>query len=125
MKLKTAGRLKLTIQIVFGLLFLLAGKSRLWDAELFQPEFERWGYALWFIYVVGFVEFTGGLALIIPRTSRWASFALLVIMVGAFGTHVLAGEWSRLISVAIFSSALISILMLDRKIRQEVDQQES
>jgi len=109
---KTRSILTWTLSIVFGLLFLLAGQPKLFGSPGVLDMFGRWGYPPRFAHVVGLLEMAGGIGLMIPRFSRTAAMGLLVVMLGAFGTHVFAGEWMRLINVAVFSGAVFGIYKL-------------
>ena len=60
-------------------------------------RFEQWGYPANAHYAVGVFEIIGGLGVLIPRWRRAASLTLVVLMVGALGTHVVNGEFSRVI----------------------------
>jgi|Marorgknorr_s2lv_3_1036020.scaffolds.fasta_scaffold03157_3 uncharacterized membrane protein YphA (DoxX/SURF4 family) len=85
--------------------------------------FEHWGYPARFAHVVGALEFAGGVGLLIPRIARYAATGLLVVMVGAFFTHVFAAEYMRFINVAVFSAALLGVRQL-RGSTVEIEQQE-
>jgi len=112
MSQKTRSIIIWTLSIVFGLLFILAGLPKLFGVPGVLEMFENWGYPARFAHVVGLMEMVGGIGLMIPRFSRNAGFLLLTVMVGAFGTHVVAGEWMRLIIVAVFSAAVGAVIKL-------------
>jgi hypothetical protein len=64
-----------------------------------QADFIRWGYALWFITIVGAVEFLGGVGMLIGLRLAWvgalAGLWLGATMLGAILTHLNAqdGGW--------------------------------
>ena len=64
----------------------------------FDPEgfwssafINKWGYGEYFMYFIGFLEFGGGIALLIPRAWRYGSFVLALVMLGALGTRLIFG----------------------------------
>lgn len=52
---------------------------------------ERWGYGLWFMYLIGFLEIVGAVAILIPRLASYGGFLLAIIMVGALTTRLIHG----------------------------------
>jgi putative oxidoreductase len=84
----------IVISVLMGALFLFAGGAKLapnmhaHNVEVFM----RWGYAAWFLYVVGAIEVGGGLLLLIPATRFYAAALLACNMIGAAITHLKAGE---------------------------------
>ena len=76
--------------------FLMAGGMKLMGSEQIVQNFELWGYPYFFLYVVGLSEVTFGISLWIPKISGLAALGLVSLMVGAVGTHLLAGEMNML-----------------------------
>jgi uncharacterized membrane protein YphA (DoxX/SURF4 family) len=91
----------LALPILLGLLFLAAGQSKLFNPQMHVQDFEAWGYALWFISVIGVIEVVGGVLLLAPlagssqRTRFYGSLLLAVDMLGATATHLRAGQANR------------------------------
>lgn len=78
-------------------LFLLQGGMKLAGASHEVQAFtERWGYPLWFMYVVGTLEVAGAVGLLIPKLRPLAASGLFLLMLGAIATHVRVGEWMAL-----------------------------
>ncbi len=62
------------------------------DAEGFwSGAFERWGYPVWFMFLIGFLECLGAILILIPRTGAYGGTILAVIMTGAFITRSIHG----------------------------------
>lgn len=59
---------------------------------MWAGRFEGWGYPDGFSYVIGGLEVFSGLALLVPEAAGIGAAGLIVIMVGAVGTHVQHGE---------------------------------
>jgi len=115
-----------TLSIIFGLLFILAGQPKLFGVSGVLEMFENWGYPARFAHVVGLLEISGGIGLMIPRVSRHAAKLLLVVMLGAFVTHIFASEWMRLINVAVFAGAVYTVMVLrNRQVPRAVEDAES
>lgn len=83
----------LAVAFVFAGILKLAGPSAIRWAE----RFAQWGYPPNVGYVVGVVEILGGLGVLIPKWRRPAAAVLVTLMIGALGTHVVNGEFTRLI----------------------------
>jgi uncharacterized membrane protein YphA (DoxX/SURF4 family) len=81
------------VTIVLALIYIIAGVPKLGALDFIHRRFsEVWGYPLWFEYLIGALEFVGGILLIIPSTAFWAASMLSVIMVGAIYTHLALGN---------------------------------
>ncbi len=77
---------------MLGILFLVAGGSKLWEPATHAERFAHWGYPLWFVYVTGLIEVLGGIGLFIPAGRFVGVILLSVTMIGATITHLRAGE---------------------------------
>jgi uncharacterized membrane protein YphA (DoxX/SURF4 family) len=93
------------ITVLLGVGFVLGGLSKF--SPPWPDMFSRWGYPVFFTYVVGTVEMVAGLLLLVPKTAWPAAATLCVVMLGATATHLVHGEsnWSfTLILVVIFAA---------------------
>lgn len=81
-----------------------------WDK--FNPHgfwsapFERWGYPVWFRWLVGIAEVGGGVAILVPRLAAYGAPVLFIVMVGAFVTRMGSGQVDDLIAIAIYAAAI-------------------
>jgi putative oxidoreductase len=71
------------LRIVVGAAFLFHGVTKLMNLAGTMTFFQSVAWFGWLGAVVAIVEAVGGLALILGIFTRWASYALAVIMVGA------------------------------------------
>ena len=85
--------------IFLAVAFVFAGVSKLAGASALRwsERFDHWGYPAHTPYIVGIVEMLGGLAVLVPRWRRAASLALGAIMAVALCTHVVHGEFPRIL----------------------------
>lgn len=97
------------LSIILALLFAAVGFSKLWgpSAARWGSRLLGWGYPLGSQYVIGALEIISGLALLLPRSRKPAAGSLTLIMAGAICTHVMHGEWLR-----VMSPLLLGILAL-------------
>ena len=88
-----------TCATLLAVAFFVAGMLKLAgpSAQRWSERFAQWGYPPNVGYVVGVVEILGGLGLLIPKVRRVAAAVLVVLMIGAAGTHVVNGEYARII----------------------------
>jgi putative oxidoreductase len=94
-----------TMAVIIGLLFVLVGWSKLagpsgtdWAVRL-----SRWGYPAASRYGIGGIEILAGLGLFVPLVRRAAAVTLIVVMVGAFVTHLVHGEFVHLLPPLILA----------------------
>ncbi|MGD1844749.1 MAG: DoxX family protein [Salibacteraceae bacterium] len=77
---------------------LASGVAKMVDFEnpetslTMSAQFAAYGYPIWFMYFIGVAEIAGVIGLFIPKLRILAASGLLVIMVGAFVTHLIAGD---------------------------------
>ena len=96
------------MSILLALIFLASGLAKLASLQFELVAFERWGYPIGFMYLIGAVEVLGGIGLIIHRLSAIAGAALALMMIGAIGTHVIHSEWGMLAAAsAIFLMCVV------------------
>ena len=89
-KWKTAGVWALIA--VLAAFFLVAGGLKLRGAPAQVDNFAHWGYAEWFLYVIGAVEAAGAVGLLVPRLAGFAALLLGGTMLGAALTHLVHHE---------------------------------
>src|SRR5213592_4448394 len=73
--------------ILLALVFVLVGSSK-----LAGPSAVRWAARF-----VGMLEIVAGIALLVPRARRPAAAVIVATMIGALMTHLVHGEFSRVI----------------------------
>ncbi len=74
---KTISSWVLVILLAAG--YLIAAIGKLTGAA--TQMFEGWGYAPWFETLIGVLELSGAISLLIPKLTRFAIFGLSVIMI--------------------------------------------
>ena len=85
--------------ILLAAVFVFAGVSKLEgpSATRWTERFVHWGYPANAQYVIGVLEILGGLGVLIPKWRRASAATLVVLMIGALGTHAMNAEFPRLI----------------------------
>jgi len=98
--------------------FIAIGMSKLWGgaAIRWSGRFEHWGYPPHAQYVVGVLEIIGGVAMLIPRWRQVGAAILVVLMIGALCTHLLHGEFSRVVPPLVLG-VLASLMYLSQRRR--------
>ena len=88
-----------TCAVFLAIVFVLVGMSKLEGASAMRwtERFAQWGYPANTQYLIGVFEVLGGLGMLIPRWRRAAAAVLVGLMIGALCTHVVHGEFPRLI----------------------------
>jgi len=83
--------------------------------------FEGFGYALWFMYFIGLAEVLGALgiafgAFVDKKLPVLATAGLIVIMIGAIGSHIIFGDpISMAIPAFVFLVLLVTYLWVIKK----------
>ena len=87
---KTIGTWALTV--ILAAFFLVAGGLKLRGVPSQVDNFAHWGYAEWFLHVIGAVEAAGAMGLLVPRLAGFAAMLLGGTMLGAALTHLVHHE---------------------------------
>ncbi len=93
--------------------YLLSVLGKLTGAA--TQRFEGWGYAPWFATVVGVVEVSGALGLLVPKLTRAAILGLTGLMIGASYTHIANAEGAQVLRPLIFLAVLWTVWWLRRE----------
>lgn len=89
MKKEHSNRILLGLQFLLAALFLFFGIRKLIGDEVAVQTFSEIGAGQWFRYLVGTLEISGAIGLLIPRLAGLAAIELTGVMTGAVATEVL------------------------------------
>ena len=92
------------LSVLTGLVFIATGGAKLAGVPAMVQHFDNVGLGQWLRYLTGFLEFTGGIGLLIPRYAFYAAVALAVVMIGAIIAQltVLAGAVVAPLALLVF-----------------------
>lgn len=76
-----------TLMLVFA--FGAQGFAKFSDSSGWVRAFAHWGYPVWFRILIGVLELLAAALLLWPRTAPIGAAIVIVIMLGAMGTHVI------------------------------------
>lgn len=93
--------------VLVALVFISQGLMKFDPDGFWTPAFERWGYPVWFRYVIGVLETAGGALLLVPRTAAYGAGVLLPVMVGAFITRLGDGRPADLVAILVYMTLLL------------------
>ncbi|MBO6577276.1 MAG: DoxX family protein [Rhodothermales bacterium] len=97
---------------LLAVMFVAAASGKVMGVEDWFVRFENWGLPSWMVYVTGVMELAGAIGLLIPKLAQKAALLLIVVMIGAAGTHARAGEWASLPVNAAYIAVLVGIIYL-------------
>ncbi len=105
--------------VLLALAYLAAAAGKLTGAA--TQMFAQWGYPAWFATLIGVLEITGAIGLLIPKTTRYAVLGLTVIMIGAAYTHLANQEGLQVLRPTIFLALMWTVWWLRRTSNQRCD----
>jgi uncharacterized membrane protein YphA (DoxX/SURF4 family) len=87
----------LGVQGLLGVAVVAAGGTKLAGVDSQVEVFEHLGYPQWFRVITGGLEVAAGIALlagfvVAPRLALAGSLLAVIVLVGALGSHVRAGD---------------------------------
>jgi putative oxidoreductase len=77
---------------LIGLALTAGGMTKIIAMHPHPENFTRWGFPLWFMYLIGAVELAGGLLLLIPGGAAFGALLLICTMIGAVATHLVHAD---------------------------------
>jgi len=93
--------------------FANAGLRKFPESGGWTVMFRRAGFPDWFRIFIGVWETAAAIFIAIPRTSAYAAIAIIIVMIGAFGTNLMLG-WNRGLSAPLISLAVAAIVLVAR-----------
>ncbi len=91
--------------IFLAVIFVMSGGGKLAQIEMWQNVFvNEWNLPAWMAPVTGVAEILAGLMLLIPRLTTLGAAVIVMVMLGATGTHMMAGEWARIAVPLVFGT---------------------
>lgn len=104
-----SSRLMTVLTVALAIIFLLSGGAKLLSLEFEVQAFMRWGYPLWFMYLIGVAEVVGAISLLLRPLSGLAALALTGLMTGAVLTHIVHLEAGMGALAAIILLAVVTV----------------
>ena len=105
--------------ILLVLIFAKQGWSKFDDASGWARAFRHWGYPDWFRVTIGVMELAAVVLLLLGRTAAFGAILIIVVMLGAWATHLLF-DGGRNMTSEVVPLVLASILLVIRR-RQVTD----
>ncbi len=88
-------------------------------------RFNDWGYFDGFYLIIGAVELSFAVLLLIPRTSTLSAYVLIALMIGASATHLLHDPPGQLLRPGVFMLLLGVGVFLQRRLHRQSTEDES
>ena len=90
------------LRILTSLGFLLASTGKLSNNPQVIEMFKDWGYPDNFHFLIGILELTLAVLLLIPKTLKIATFGLAIVLTGAAITHLINDPIIEIIRPMVF-----------------------
>lgn len=109
-----AGLALLALRLGLAVFFAVAAARNLAGDERMAADFGRWGYADWFRVTVALAQALGAALLLVPATASCGAAVLVVVLVGAVGTHLAHDGPASLLAPLPFLVAALVVLVAYR-----------
>jgi len=93
--------------------FAQQGSAKFSDTSGWARAFAMWHFPVWFRILIGCLEVGAALLLLVPRTAALGAGIIVVVMLGAMGTHIVRGHPTQVTS-EILPLALALIVSVGR-----------
>jgi uncharacterized membrane protein YphA (DoxX/SURF4 family) len=105
-------RQRQTLSALLSVMFLVPASFKLLNVSIALEHFTAWGIPFWMMHIIGASELAGAIGLLLPRTRLAAAYALLLLMIGGFLTHLTHGEYLFSLMPIVYGGGLY-LLMKD------------
>jgi uncharacterized membrane protein YphA (DoxX/SURF4 family) len=95
--------------LYLGWMYVQMGWIKFDPAGFWTVAFERWDYPSWLRILVGVIEVTGGVMLVVPWLASYGAPALVVVMLGAWATRAHGGQWVDVAWITVYLLGLLWI----------------
>jgi putative oxidoreductase len=91
--------------------FIRQGIAKFSDSSGWARAFRVWHFPAWFRVLIGVLETSAGLLLLTRRTAFAGAVIIIVVMIGAMGTHVYWGRPGQVTSeiLPLFLATIVAI----------------
>ena len=108
------------LQILLVLFFIAPGVMKLMGNPMMIETFERFGYSVWFMYFIGAAEVAGAIGIAVgsyidKRLPNLAAIGLIIVMIGAFASHLMFDDQFSAAVPALVNIGLLSIFLYLRR----------
>ena len=100
--------------ILLILVFARQGWAKFSDASGWAVAFRHWGYPDWFRVTIGVLELSAVLLLALGRTAAYGAIIIIVVMLGAWATHLIF-DGGRHMTSEVVPIVLASIVLIVRR----------
>lgn len=119
MSIMTAKAKKITLNIITILLmvaFIGAGFGKLMRTDMMVESFDRYDIPIGLMLLLGFLELSASLGLLIPKVRLFAATGLSIIMAGAIVVHVYHNEMDQLVGPVLLFVLLIAFITMRKQL---------
>ena len=81
--------------------FAQQGSAKFSDTSGWAHAFVVWHFPVWFRILIGVLEVSAALLLLIPRTAALGAAIVVAVMLGAMGTHIIRGHPQQVTSEVV------------------------
>lgn len=96
------------------LVFIPQGLAKFSDTSGWAAAFRQWGYPDWFRMLIGALELGAALLLLLGRTAAFGAIIIIVVMLGAWATHLIL-EGGRHMTSEVVPLVLATIVLIVRR----------
>ena len=100
--------------ILLILLFARQGWAKFSDTSGWAVAFRHWGYPDWFRVTIGILELGAALLLALGRTAAFGALIIIVVMLGAWVTHLMF-DGGRHMTSEVVPLVLATIVLFVRR----------
>lgn len=79
-------------------IFIRQGAAKFSETSGWATAFRLWGYPVWFRMLIGIMEISAAILLLLPRVAPVGAALIIAVMLGGMGTHIARGHPAQITS---------------------------
>ena len=95
-------------------IFIRQGMAKFSETSGWATAFRLWGYPAWFRMLIGTMEVSAAILLLLPRVAAIGAALIIVVMLGGMGTHIARGHPAQITS-ELLPLILASVILYARR----------
>lgn len=103
------------VSLFLAYVFVKAGVQKFSNGSGWARAFALWGYPVWFRIFIGVVEVVAALCLLYRRSAALGALLIVLVMLGAMGTHIIIQHRPAQVTNEVFPLALAVVIFAARR----------
>ena len=103
------------LTVLLGAMFAFQGASKFFTDSVWTKAFAHWGYPVWFRVLIGVIEISAAILILVPQLAAYGATMVIAIMIGGIATNLRAGTPGQVVAEVVWIVMASIILVIRRR----------